>query len=76
MQPSVICENSACRFLVSLREGNRVLRLSELIMSECPECGHRLSACCPFCQQILEVIWQGKVPRCSVCSRSLQKSAE
>jgi hypothetical protein len=63
----LICENQKCRYLISLREGNKLLGRAELILSVCPECDHEWSGRCPFCAQALEVIWQSEVPRCSHC---------
>src|SRR6267143_1319001 len=68
----LICTNEKCRFLLSLREGNKLWRRSELILSSCPECNHRWSSRCPFCVQPLEVSWQNKVQCCTHCSRPLQ----
>jgi hypothetical protein len=70
-----ICTNRNCRFLVSLREGNKLLRRSDLILSACPECHHEWSGRCPFCVQTLEVIWQSKVPCCAHCNRPLKADA-
>jgi len=71
----LICSNEKCRFLLSLREGNKLWRRSELILSSCPECNHRWSSRCPFCVQPLEVSWQNKVQCCTHCSRPLQPEA-
>src|SRR6267378_8712402 len=58
----LICKNEKCRFLVSLREGNKLLRRSEIVLSACPECNHEWSGSCPFCLQTLAIVWQNKVP--------------
>jgi hypothetical protein len=71
----LICGNRECRFLISLREGNKLYRRAELILRVCPECNHEWSGRCPFCLQTLTVVWQNEVPRCSHCSRSLQPEA-
>src|SRR6267143_2237181 len=71
----LICVNRECRFLISLREGNKLYRRAELILRVCPECNHEWSGRCPFCLQTLTVVWQNEVPRCSHCSRSLQPEA-
>src|ERR1700683_1482664 len=71
----LICKNRNCRFLISLLEGNRLLRRSELILSACPEGDHEWSGCCPFCSQALTVIWKNKVPNCAHCTRPLQPEA-
>ena len=68
----LICRNEECRFLISLRDGNRLLRRSELILNACPECNHGWSSRCPFCAQALGVVWRNEVPCCSHCSRPLQ----
>src|SRR5260370_24539259 len=71
----LICKNWECRFLISLREGNKLLRPADLIFVVCPECNHEWSGRCPFCLQTLKVIWQNKVPSCAHCSRPLQPEA-
>jgi hypothetical protein len=71
----LICENQRCRFLISLREGNKLLGRADLILSLCPECDHEWSGRCPFCAQALEVIWQSKVPSCSHCKGPLRPDA-
>jgi hypothetical protein len=68
----LICANAKCRFIVNLREGARVLRRSQLIIDECPECGHPWSSSCPFCGRPLEAIQQGDLSLCSHCGRELQ----
>jgi hypothetical protein len=67
----LICENQKCRFLISLREGNKLLDRADLSLSAGPERDHEWSGRCPFCAQALEVIWQRKVPRCSHCGIAL-----
>jgi hypothetical protein len=71
----LICGNRECRFLISLRGGNKLYRRAELILRVCPECNHEWSGRCPFCLQTLTVVWQNEVPRCSHYSRSLQPEA-
>jgi hypothetical protein len=71
----LICRNRECRFLISLRDGNKLVRRADLILSACPECDHEWSGRCPFCLQILMVTWQNKIPCCSHCRRSLQPEA-
>jgi hypothetical protein len=68
----LICTNAKCRFIVNLREGARVLRRSQLIIDECPECGHPWSSSCPFCGRPLEAIQQDDLSLCSRCGRELQ----
>src|SRR2546426_4624097 len=51
LEEFLICTNRNCLFLVSLREGNKLLRRSDLILSACPECNHKWSGRCPFCVQ-------------------------
>src|SRR5712664_2398225 len=75
LEEFLICTNRNCRFLVSLREGNKLLRRSDLILSACPECNHKWSGRCPFCVQPLKVVWQSKVPCCSHCGKALQPEA-
>src|ERR1700681_2648743 len=75
LEEFLICTNRNCRFLVSLREGNKLLRREDLILSACPECTNEWSGRCPFCVQTLEVIWQSKVPCCSHCHRPLRAEA-
>jgi hypothetical protein len=72
----LICSNRNCRFLVSLREGNKLLRRAELIFSACPECDHEWSGSCPFCVHALEVSWQNEIPSCSHCKRLLKPDAD
>src|SRR5882762_1120869 len=71
----LICRNRECRFLISLREGDKLLSYADLIFSLCPECNHEWSGCCPFCLRTLLVVWKNKVPCCSHCSRSLEPEA-
>ena len=75
LEEFLICENPRCRFLISLRDGNKLLRRADLILSACPECSNEWSSHCPFCIQTLEVIWQNKVPCCSHCNRPLKAEA-
>jgi hypothetical protein len=71
----LICKNEKCRFLISLREGNKLLLRSELVLNACPECSHGWSSRCPFCVQPLEVVWQSEIPYCSHCGRPLKPEA-
>lgn len=48
----LICRNRECRFLISLRDGNKLVRRADLILSACPECDHEWSGRCPFCHLI------------------------
>src|ERR1700676_954582 len=75
LEEFLICKNCKCRFLVSLREDNKLLPGEELFLSVCPECNHEWSGRCPFCDQTLEVIWQTKVPCCLHCNRPLRPEA-
>ena len=68
MERFLICKNPLCRFVVDLRtEENRTLQLSDLIISQCPECGDEWSSQCPFCLQALDVTWREALPLCSHC---------
>src|SRR2546425_11746762 len=62
LEEFLIFTNRNCLFLVSLREGNKLLRRSDLILSACPECNHKWSVSCPFFVQLLNVVWHSKVP--------------
>ena len=68
----LICTNRNCRFLVSLREGNKLLRRSDLIFSACPDCNHEWSGRCPFCVRTLDVAWRSQIPCCAHCSNPLE----
>lgn len=72
----LICRNRECRFLISLWDGNKLVRRVDLILSVCPECAHEWSSRCPFCLQTLTVVWQNNVPSCSHCRKSLQPEAQ
>jgi hypothetical protein len=72
LEEFLICTNGNCRFLLSLREGNKVWSREELILSSCPECDHEWSSRCPFCVQILDVTWQSEIPSCAHCRRPLK----
>jgi hypothetical protein len=75
LEEFLICENPSCRLLISLREGDKLLPRSELLLKVCPECDHEWSGHCPFCAQLLDIFWGGGVPFCSLCSRPLQADA-
>jgi hypothetical protein len=75
MEYFLICTNTKCRSIVNLREGARVLRRSQLIIDECPECGHPWSSSCPSCGRPLEVIQAGKLSLCLHCGRELRPDA-
>jgi hypothetical protein len=72
MEHFLICENTACLFIIDLKQGGRLMSRSELVISQCPECGHRWSPSCPFCMQPLDITWNEKLPHCSRCLRKLQ----
>jgi hypothetical protein len=72
LEEFLICANKNCRFLVSLREGTRLLRRSDLVLSVCPECSQQWSSQCPFCAQSLDVILRNQVPSCAHCSKPLK----
>jgi transcription elongation factor Elf1 len=75
MDSFLICTNPSCRFVVNLREGAQVLHRSELIIEECPECGHPWSSHCPFCGLPLEAIRGDDFSRCSNCNREFRPDA-
>ena len=75
LEEFLICENSECRFLTSLRQGDKILSREELIFSVCPNCDHEWSGRCPFCNRTLNVRWQEKVPWCSHCNTALLPEA-
>jgi hypothetical protein len=72
LEEFLICTNRDCRFVVSLWEGNKLLRRSDLILSACPECSHKWSGRCPFCVRTLEVAWRSRIPCCAHCSKALK----
>jgi hypothetical protein len=76
MEYFLICTNIKCRFIVNLREGARVLRRSQLIIDECPECGHTWSSSCPFCGRRLDVTQEGNLSLCLHCGRELRPGAD
>jgi hypothetical protein len=67
----LICTNPKCRYIVSLRQGTQVLDRSELVIDECPECGHAWSSVCPFCARPLEVTGRGSISHCLHCKEKL-----
>jgi hypothetical protein len=75
MDHFLICENPKCRFVLDLHEGRNVVSRSDILLSECPECGRPWSNHCPFCIQPLGVAWRGELPHCSNCRRKLQAEA-
>src|SRR5580704_11008549 len=72
LEEFLICTNSGCRFLLSLREGNKLLRRADLILSSCPECDHEWSGRCPFCVRLLDVSWHREIPCCAHCQKALK----
>jgi transcription elongation factor Elf1 len=75
MECFLICTNAKCRFIVNLREGSQVLERSDILIDECPECGHPWSSHCPFCGRPLEAIQLRNLSHCSHCGRELQPDA-
>jgi hypothetical protein len=71
----LICKNPACRFLLNLGEGGRVLSPPELSLGKCPECGHPWSSTCSYCLEPLEIRWLEKLPHCSKCRHKLRAQA-
>src|ERR1700757_1613050 len=76
LEEFLICTNRNCRFLVSLREGNNLLRSSELILSACPECNHKWSRRCPFCVRTLDVESRSQIPHCAHCGKALKPGTQ
>jgi len=72
LEEFLICKNRECRFLVSLRDGSKLLRPGDIIFSACPECGHEWSGRCPFCLQSLKITWERKIPCCAHCQKPLK----
>jgi hypothetical protein len=68
----LICTNSKCRFLINLRQGAHVLRRSQLVIDQCPECGYPWSGYCPLCGRPLEVDEREIPHRCLHCGRELK----
>jgi hypothetical protein len=55
MERFIICKNPLCRLVVDLRtQDNRILKISELIIDQCPECASEWSSRCPFCSKDLD----------------------
>jgi hypothetical protein len=75
LEEFLICENPECRFLTSLRQGDKLLRREDLVFSVCPNCDHNWSGLCPFCFHTLSVRWQGKVSWCTHCNTALLPEA-
>ena len=72
MEKILVCSNSRCRFVLDLRECDRVLRRSDLPIKECPECGSEWSSTCPFCARVLSLAWPHALPHCANCQRVLR----
>jgi hypothetical protein len=71
MECYLICTNRKCRYHVNLRYGAQVLVRSQIIIDECPECGHPWSSSCPFCGRQLETSLRGNLSHCLHCGREL-----
>ena len=71
MENFLICENAKCRFVIDLREGGTLLSRSQILLNECPECGHPWSTECPHCSEPLDVALVTGLPHCSHCHRKL-----
>ena len=68
MERFIVCKNALCRLVVDLRtQDNRILKISELIINQCPECGSEWSSHCPFCANELDANWHENLPICSQC---------
>ena len=73
MERFLICKNPLCRFVIDLRtKENQIVQLSDLIISQCPDCGREWSSRCPFCLQPLDVTWRESSPVCSHCHKALK----
>jgi len=73
MERFLICKNPLCRFVIDLRtKENQIVQLSDLIISQCPDCGYEWSSQCPFCLQALDVTWRQSSPICSHCLKALK----
>ena len=73
MERFLICKNPLCRFVIDLRtKENQVVQLSDLIISQCPDCGQEWSPQCPFCLQALDEAWRESSPICSHCLKALK----
>jgi predicted RNA-binding Zn-ribbon protein involved in translation (DUF1610 family) len=72
----LICENTACRFLVDLSEGGLRVSRSSLVISGCPECGYSWLDRCPHCSSPLDVKWNAQGPHCVACDRSLRRTGQ
>jgi hypothetical protein len=68
----LICTNPQCRYLVKLQTGTQVLKRSEIILDECPECGHPWTSSCPFCGRSLKCDLEQIPHRCEHCAQSLR----
>jgi hypothetical protein len=56
MERFIICKNPLCGLVVDLRtQDNRILKFSELIIDQCPECAREWSSRCPFCSKDLDI---------------------
>ncbi len=56
MERFIICKNPLCCLVVDLRtRDNRILKISELIIDQCPECASEWSSRCPFCSKDLDI---------------------
>src|ERR1700676_4903750 len=76
LEEFLICTNKNCRFLVSLRDGDKLLRRSELVLSACPECAQKWSGRCPFCDRTLDVAMRSQIPCCAHCSKPLKPGTQ
>jgi hypothetical protein len=56
MERFIICKNPLCCLVVDLRtQDNRILKISELIVDQCPECAGEWLSHCPFCSKDLDI---------------------
>jgi hypothetical protein len=75
MERFIICKNPLCCLAVDLRtQDNRILKISELIIDRCPECGSEWSSRGPFCSKDLDITWREDFPLCSQLPRGIESS--
>jgi hypothetical protein len=56
MERFIICKNPLGCLVVDLRtQDNRILKISGLIIDQCPECAREWSSRCPFCSKDLDI---------------------
>jgi hypothetical protein len=71
----LICNNSACRFLLDRRINGGTLDGVQRIVKQCPSCGGSWSSTCPSCGQALAVKSVQGLPHSVCCERKSQSGA-